>query len=272
MDTVTSNLQSPHPWSLLYANDVFLANAQRQELQEQTRQWNERLSDFGLQLNIKKTEYMECGPQTDRTISIGGEDLKKVEQFKYLGSLVCSDGDSLPDTRARVNAAWMKWRQVTGVMCDRRMPLRLKSKVYKTVVRLIALYGSECWPATAKHEQVLHVMEMRMLRWCLGLTRFDHATNDDVRRRLGVAPIVAKMQEGRLRWYGHVVRSEEHSVVKTAMRLDVEGRRPRGRPKKRWMDRIKEDMQHVNAAPEDALDRAKWRRMCRQADPAIARE
>ena len=59
------------------------------------------------------------------------------------------------------------------------MPIRLESKVYKTVVRPVALYGSECWPATAKHEQALHVMEMRMLRWCLGLTRYDHAMNDD---------------------------------------------------------------------------------------------
>ena len=96
--------------------------------------------------------------------------------------------------------------------------------------------------------------------------------NNDVRRRLGVAPIVAKMREGRLRWYGHVVRSEEHSVARTAMHLDPDGRRPRGRPKKRWMDRIKEDMQHVNTALEDALDRAKWRQTCQQADPAIARE
>uniref|UniRef100_A0A914VVP6 Reverse transcriptase domain-containing protein n=1 Tax=Plectus sambesii TaxID=2011161 RepID=A0A914VVP6_9BILA len=111
MDTVTSDLQSPHPWSLLYADDVFLANGQHQDLLEQTRQWNERLGEFGLWLNIKKTEYMECDPQTDETISIGGEELKKVEQFKYLGSLICSSGDSFPDARAHVNAAWMKWRQ-----------------------------------------------------------------------------------------------------------------------------------------------------------------
>ncbi|XP_063165402.1 uncharacterized protein LOC134501489 [Candoia aspera] len=110
MDTVTLNLQSPHPWSLLYADDVFLADEQREVLQEQMWQWNEWLSKFGLQLNIKKMEYMECDPQTDGTISIGGEDLKKVEQFKYLGSLICSNGDSFPDARARVNATWMKWQ------------------------------------------------------------------------------------------------------------------------------------------------------------------
>ncbi len=148
-----------------------------------------------MRLNTKKTDYIECGPQTDGTINVSGEDLKKVTRFKYLGSIISSDGDTLPDAGARVNAAWMKWRQVTGVLCDRRMALRLKAKVYKTIIRPVALYGSECWPATSRHEQALHVMEMKMLRWCLGLTRFDHVPNDDVRRRMRVAPIKEKMRE-----------------------------------------------------------------------------
>ncbi|KAG2467833.1 XRN2 exoribonuclease, partial [Polypterus senegalus] len=51
-----------------------------------------------------------------------------------------------------------------------------------------------------------------------------------------------------------------------------QGRRPRGRPKKRWMDRISEDMKIANVTPEDALDRAKWRQCCKRADPAIKRD
>uniref|UniRef100_W5NK01 ribonuclease H n=1 Tax=Lepisosteus oculatus TaxID=7918 RepID=W5NK01_LEPOC len=201
MDTATANLQAPHPWSLLYADDVFLANEERQELQHQMQRWDEH----GMRLNTKKTEYMECGPQTVGTTNISGEDLKKVTQFKYFGSIISSDGDTLPDARALVNAAWMKRRQVTGVLCDRQMPIRLQAKVYKTVIRPVALYGSECWPATSRHKQALHVMKMRMIRWCLGLTRFDHVLNDDV-----MAPIMVKMREGRLRWYGNVMRSGEH--------------------------------------------------------------
>jgi len=66
--------------------------------------------------------------------------------------------------RARIKAAWLKWRQVTGVLCDRRMPRRLTGQIYKTVVRPVALYGAECWPAAASHDKALHAMEMRMLR------------------------------------------------------------------------------------------------------------
>ncbi len=46
----------------------------------------------------------------------------------------------------------------------------LKSKIYKTVVCAVALYASESCPMTAKHEQALHVMDMRMLHWSLQLT------------------------------------------------------------------------------------------------------
>jgi Reverse transcriptase (RNA-dependent DNA polymerase)/Endonuclease/Exonuclease/phosphatase family len=268
MDTITADIQSPHPWSLLYADDVFNADATRAEVQRQVQLWKTRLDEYGMRLNIKKTEYMECGPQTEGTINIDGEDLKKASEFRYLGSIISHDGSITPDVRARVNAAWMKWRQVTGVLCDRRMPDRLKGKIYKSVVRPVALYGSECWPASSSHEQTLHTMEMKMLRWSLGLTRWDHVMNEDIRKRLGVAPIQDKMMEARLRWYGHVVRSDESSVARTAMNINPEGRRPRGRPKKRWLDRIKEDMKTVNAQPEDAFERVKWKRLCRKADPA----
>ncbi|ROL54701.1 RNA-directed DNA polymerase from mobile element jockey [Anabarilius grahami] len=272
MDTITADLQSPHPWSLLFADDVFLASEARAVTQRDTQLWKDRLGEYGLLLNIKKTEYLEGGPQTNGTISIDNEELKKTEEFRYLGSVISHDGSVTADVRARIQAAWIKWRKVTGVLCDQRMPDKLKGKIYKTVIRPVALYGSECWPASTIHEQALNTIEMRMLQWSLGIKRWDRIMNKDLRKRLGVAPIKEKMLESHLRWYGHVVRSAEDSVAKTATRIDPVGHRPRGRPKKRWMDRIKEDLKIVNASPGDALDRPKWRRLCQRADPAIAGE
>ena len=39
----------------------------------------------------------------------------------------------------------------------------------------------------------------------------------------------------------------------------VEGRRPRGRPRKTWMDNVKEDMRVLNITDETAQDREMWR-------------
>ena len=124
-------------------------------------------------------------------------------------------------TTARVSTAWMKWKECTGVLCDRRMPEKLKGKIYRTVVRPVALYGAETWPATARAEQKMHAMEMRMLRWSAGLTLLDRQRNEDVRSRFGVAPIAEKMRESRLRWYGHVLRREPDSVARRAHEMAV---------------------------------------------------
>ncbi len=83
----------------------------------------------------------------------------------------------------------------------------------------------------------------------------------------GVAPIVDKMREDRLRWYGHIIRSGDDTVAKIAYNLSPPGWRPRGRPKKRWLDHLAEDKHLVNITPDDALDRAKWQKACKQADP-----
>uniref|UniRef100_W5NL26 ribonuclease H n=1 Tax=Lepisosteus oculatus TaxID=7918 RepID=W5NL26_LEPOC len=258
MDTVTKDIQTRHPWTILYADDVMIASETRHGLEQQVQEWKTRLERFGMKLNIKKTEYMECGDQTSGTIAAGGVQLNKVTQFKYLGSLSTPTA-TFQDAKTRVSVAWMKWRQVTGVLCDKKIPLRLKSKV----VRPVALYRTECWPTTKKHEQALHTMEMKMLRWTLGLTRLDHVMNEGLR----VAPITEKMRKSRLRWYGHVLRSKDTSMAKTAVELKVEGRRPHGRPFTRWLDRLKDDMRLAKVTCRDAADHTKWKNRCKQADP-----
>ncbi|PIO59958.1 hypothetical protein TELCIR_18562 [Teladorsagia circumcincta] len=146
---------------------------------------------------------------------------------------------------------------MTGVLCDKNMPERLKSKIYRTVIRPVAVYGAECWPTTKEVEERLSVMETKMLRWTAELTRLEHIRNDVTRERFGVAAIVDKMREARLLWYGHVLRTNDDSVCKIGLNLDVPEKRPRGRPKQRWFDTLREDLKAFNIYPDQAFDREK---------------
>ena len=71
----------------------------------------------------------------------------------------------------RVQAGWRHWRKMSGVFCDRRINLRLKGKVYKTVVRPAMMYGSEIWPLKRTQGRKLEVEEMKMLIWMCGVTK-----------------------------------------------------------------------------------------------------
>ena len=69
-----------------------------------------------------------------------------VTSFKYLGSLFTSEGGSVADVNNRIRIGWIKWKEVSGVMCD--MPVELKDKVFKTIIRPAMTYGSERWEQT----------------------------------------------------------------------------------------------------------------------------
>ncbi|EYC37915.1 hypothetical protein Y032_0757g2097 [Ancylostoma ceylanicum] len=134
---------------------------------------------------------------------------------------------------------------MTGVLCDKNVPDRFKSKVYRAVVRSAALYGAECWPATKEVERRLSVMETKMLRWTAGVTRAYRIRNEKIRERFGIAPIADKLREIRLRWYGHVLRANEDTICKEGLDLEVPGKLPEGRPKQRWLDTLHADLKHI---------------------------
>jgi len=61
-----------------------------------------------------------------------------------------------------------------------------------------------------------------------------------------------------LQWYGHVLRKEDNDWVKKYMEYEVEGVRPRGRPKKTWGEIVEKDCQVHGLSREDAMDLITW--------------
>ena len=100
-----------------------------------------------------------------------------------------------------------------------------------------------------------------------GVTKLDRIRNERIRGTMKVGEISKKVQESRLKWYGHVLRREDEYVGKRVMAMEVPGKRRRGRPKRRWMDTIGNDLSEKELSREDTQDRAKWRHLIRHIDP-----
>ncbi|WMV15452.1 hypothetical protein MTR67_008837 [Solanum verrucosum] len=101
---------------------------------------------------------------------------------------------------------------------------------------------------------------MRMLRWMCGHTRSDKIRNEVIREKVGVASVVDKLREARLRWFGHVKRRCADAPLRRCEELVVDGtRRGRGRPKKYWGEVIRQDLAQLRITEDMTLDRKEWR-------------
>ncbi|KAL4710002.1 hypothetical protein ACJJTC_015980 [Scirpophaga incertulas] len=122
------------------------------------------------------------------------------------------------------------------------------------------------WNMTAEKDVVLYLLKhdaFELFNFVLERCRFAEYIS------LGVRDIADKLQESRLRWFGHVKRRPPDYVGNVVSNLEIPGVRPRGRPKTRWTDVVRKDLQSCNVSEEDTSDRAKWRRKTRKADPTI---
>ena len=82
-----------------------------------------------------------------------------------------------------------------------------------------------------------------MLRWMSEVTKLDIIINERNRGTTKVGEISKKVHESRLKWYGHhVFRREEEYVGKRVIVMEVPGKRTRGRPKRMWLDNIRNDL------------------------------
>ena len=168
------------------------------------------------------------------------------------------DGDAAVEARIRIG--WNKFRHLVPLLTNQDVSLIMRGRLCSSCVRSSMLHGSETWPVRKENVVALQRAEMRMVRWMCGVKLKDRLPSRELRERLGIDNIALVLQQNRLRWYGHVLRKDD-DWVKKCMEYEVEGPRPRERPKRTWREVVREDCQGRKLNKEDAMDRCKWRKM-----------
>ncbi len=110
--------------------------------------WVECMEKNGLKVSRAKTEHLQTTRDTDpvrmkRYMETEIVNLPTIQSFKYLGSTIDRRGGASKDVDNRVTNAWSKWRELSGVICDKKIPTKLKLLIYQTVIRPTLLYGCE---------------------------------------------------------------------------------------------------------------------------------
>ena len=103
------------------------------------------------------------------------------------------------------------------------------------------VYELETVAVTKKQLEEMEVAEMKMLRFGMGVTRKDKIRNEYIRDTVKVKRLGMKMREGRLRWYGHVMKRDQEYVGRRVMKMELPEKRKTERPKRRFLVVVKED-------------------------------
>jgi len=126
----------------------------------------------------------------------------------------------------------------------------------------VVLYGCETWSLTLKEERRLWVFENRVLRIVFGPKR-NEVTGEwrklhiEELNDLYCSPSIVRVIKSKImRWAGHVARMGERRGVYRVLVGKPEGKRPFGRPRLRWEDNIKMDLQEVGVGGTDWIDLA----------------
>ncbi|KAK3505849.1 hypothetical protein QTP70_019541, partial [Hemibagrus guttatus] len=165
MDQLSEEVRQESPWTMMFADDIVICSESREQVEENLERWRFALERRGMKVSGSKTEYICVNEREGSgTVRLQGEEVKKVQEFKYLGSTVQSNGECGKEVKKRVQAGWNGWRKVSGVLCDQKISARIKGKVYRTVVTPAMLYGLETVSLRKRQESELEVAELKMLR------------------------------------------------------------------------------------------------------------
>jgi hypothetical protein len=135
------------------------------------------------------------------------------------------------------------------------------------IILPVVLYGCETWSLTLREEHRLRVFENRVLRGIFGPKR-DEVSGEwrklhsgELHNLYSSLDIIRQIKSRRMRWAGHVARMGEGRNMHRVLVGKPEGRRPLGRPRRRWEDAIKMDLREIGWGEwiQLAQDRDRWR-------------
>ena len=127
MDKITDEVRREPPWTMLFADDIVICEETRQEVEQRLESWKYALERRGMKVSRSKNEYLSVnGENSNETEKMEDTKVPRIKKFKYLKSTVQESSSCEREVKRRVQAGWNGWRKLSRVICDRRLPARVK--------------------------------------------------------------------------------------------------------------------------------------------------
>lgn len=260
--------------NLAYADDVCMLSRSLKDLEEGFDRLEKEAEQLGLRVNNTKTQYLFASRKNvvkEKYIKLNGGNYERCEKFQYLGVLVTEDSRIREEIKSRIAAGNRAYWAMIKILQSRSLSRKSKVTVYRTVIRPVVMYGSETWTMTVAEEELLRRWERKILRKIFGAVNEDGQwrirRNKELEELYRNADLVTEIKCNRLRWLGHVERMSEDRAVKKVYRGNPGGKRCKGRPRKRWLEDVENDLRKMGVRRwrKRAEERQDWAVIIREA-------
>jgi len=160
--------------NLRFADDVLLFASSSQDVSAMIADLSCEARKFGLKLHAGKTVVMTTAAVQPQQLDCGGfivKTLSATESEKYLGKKLSMEDYHDVELANRIAASWGAFMRFKEVLCNNRLALDRRMKLFESVVTPSALYGCASWTMTLERERKLTVARRRMLRWMMAVRR-----------------------------------------------------------------------------------------------------
>ena len=209
-------------------------------------------------MHLGKTKVMFNKNTTKDQIKVSGKEIEEVENYIYLGKMVTSNGDIMPEIKRRITLGWAAFSKVYDLMRSKKTSIEIKRRIFNEYILPVMTYGSETWSLNEIATNKLAVAQRKMERIMLGITLKDKKRNTWIRQQTGVTDIITTFRSSKHRWAGHVARFQDNRwTLRVTEWTPRQWKRTRGRPKIRWRDDL---LNYMGPKwPEKARDRKQWK-------------
>jgi len=193
----------------------------------------------------------------NKSLKIDNISFEMLEESIYLGTNLTNQNYIQDEIKSRLKSGDACNHSVQNLLSFSLLFKTLKTKIYKTIILPVVLYGCETWLLTLREERRLKVYEARVLRRIYG-SKKDEVTREwrklhkeELNDLYASANIFWVIKSRIMRWTGHVACMGERIEVFRVLVGKPESKRPLGRPRRRWEDNIKMDLQEVGFGVKD---------------------
>ena len=163
-----------------YADDLYLLTHRLAGMKVEGERLQETGGQVGLKINIQKTKEMRISVRQQEPLELHGEDVERVSEFTYLGSIINETGGTDEDITARIRKAQPTFSMLMPVWKEKCVRLQTKLRIFDTNVKSVLLYGSETWRSTKLLIKKLQTFINKCLRMILNIRWPEVISNEEL--------------------------------------------------------------------------------------------